>query len=403
MAKIQKKILLLGKTSGTYRTQNLIKMLLDERYIICMVNTDWYSKSRDSYSSVFDRVKAKIFHKTFNILVLIEVLIKGFNADLIYILPMNSNMINTALRVKKVYGTPIISELYISLYDTLVHDRKRLQDNTKRSDYLKKLDRMLIEESDCLIHLSRYELDYIAQLVGASIDPNRVKIFPLAIEEKLTGDTVEDSDNIFRMCWWGNYSPLHGLEKILIAMEILKSQGHKIKLDIWGPTESSEPYVKIVQELNLSQEISFHPSDYSTEIQKYLTQYCDLALGIFGDSGKAKNAIANKVIDAMAMKIPVLTMDNPCLWELLKPTELFTCPNEPEEMAKKILEIAANPSKLEETALAGHLRYLETFTVKQYSKNVLELIKHITEPTKAQDNDRVIDLGYPAGPDGTRY
>jgi glycosyltransferase involved in cell wall biosynthesis len=403
MAQIQKKILLLGKTSGTYRTQNLIKTLLDERYILCIVNTEWYSKSRDGYSSFFDKIKAKILYKTFNILTLAEVLIKGSNADLIYILPMNSNMINTALRIKKVYGTPIISELYISLYDTLVHDRKRLKDNTKRSDYLKKLDRMLIEESDCLIHLSSYELDYISKLVGASIDPDRVKIFPLAIEEKLTADTVDDSDNTFRMCWWGNYSPLHGLEKILLAIEILKSQGHKIKLDIWGPTEYSEPYVKTVQEMNLSQEISFHPSDYSTKLQEYLARYCDLALGIFGDSGKAKNAIANKVIDAMAMKIPVLTMDSPCLWEFLKPTELFTCPNEPEEMAKKILEIAANPAKLKDTALAGHLRYLETFTVKQYSKNVLELVKHITEPKQVQDKDGAIDLGYPAGPDGTRY
>jgi glycosyltransferase involved in cell wall biosynthesis len=380
MVKIQK-ILLLGKISGTYRTQNLIKTLLDEQYILSIINTEWYSRSSIKYSSFFDKVKAKILYRTVDILTLIEVLIKSSNADLIYILPMNSSMINIALRIKNVFGTPIISELYISLYDTMVHDRNRLEDNTKHSDYLKKLDRMLIEESDCLIHLSSYELDYISKLVGASIDPNRVRILPLAIEEKLTADPVEDLDNTFRMCWWGNYSPLHGLEKILLALEILKFQGHKIKLDIWGPTEYSDPYIKIVKEKNLSQEISFHPSDYSINLQEYLTRYCDLALGIFGDSGKAKNAIANKVIDAMAMKIPVLTMDSPCLWELLKPTELFTCPNEPEEMAKKILEIAANPENSKKIALAGHLRYLETFTVKQYSKNVLELIAAILNRT----------------------
>jgi glycosyltransferase involved in cell wall biosynthesis len=375
------KILLLGKVSGTYRTQNLIKTLLDEQYILSLVNTEWYSKSTIKYSSIFDKIKAKILYRTVDILTFIEVLIKSSNADLIYILPMNSNMINTALRIKKNFGAPIISELYISLYDTMVHDRNRLKDKTKHSEYIRKLDRMLIEESDLLIHLSSHELDYISTLVGASIDPDRVKILPLAIEEKLTADTVEDLDKTFRMCWWGNYSPLHGLEKILLTIEILKSQGHKIKLDIWGPTEYSDPYIKIVQEKNLSQEISFHPSDYSIKLQEYLTRYCDLALGIFGDSGKAKNAIANKVIDAMAMKIPVLTMDSPCLWELLKPTELFTCPNEPEEMAKKIIEIAANPEKSKKTALAGHLRYLETFTVKQYSKNVLELIKTILHKT----------------------
>jgi glycosyltransferase involved in cell wall biosynthesis len=403
MAWTQKKILLLGKTSGTYRTQNLIKTLLDERYLISIASTEWYSKPRGDYSSIFDKIKAKILYKTFNILTLIEVLIKGSKADLIYILPMNSNMINTALRIKKLYGTPIISELYISLYDTLVHDRKRLEDNTKRSDYLKKLDRMLIEESDYLIHLSNYEFDYISRLVGAKIDASKLKIFPLAIEEKLTTKTIYDPENIFRICWWGNYSPLHGLEKILLVIKILKLQGHKIKLDLWGPEELSTPYVQAVQDMDLSQEVSFHGSDYSIKLQEYLIRYCDLALGIFGDSGKAKNAVANKVIDAMAMKLPVLTMDSPCLWEFFDNSNIFTCSNEPEEMAKKILEISADPENLKRTALAGHLRYLETFTVTQYSKNILELVKHVTEPKQVLSKDEAIDSSDKAKVENVRY
>jgi glycosyltransferase involved in cell wall biosynthesis len=404
MVRIRKRILLLGKTAGTYRTQNLIKALLDERYILSIASTEWYSKPREAYSSHFDKIKGRFLNKIFNILILIETLIRGSTADLIYILPMNSDMINTALRVKRLHGTPIISELYISLYDTLVHDRKKLKDNTGRSEYLKHLDKMLIEKSDYLVHLSNHEFNYISKLVGANIDPDRLKIFPLAIEEKLVADTIiEDSENIFRMCWWGHFSPLHGLEKIFIATKILKSQGHKIRLDIWGPTDFSDPYVEMAKEMGLSEEISFHGSDYSTKLQEYLTHYCDLALGIFGDSGKAQNAVANKVVDAMAMRLPVLTMDSPCLWEFFEPTDIFACSNEPEEMARKIVEIAANRENLKKTAFAGHVRYLETFTVKQYSKKVLELVKNVIESKQTQEKNGATDLGYPPGVDSARY
>jgi glycosyltransferase involved in cell wall biosynthesis len=402
MVQTRKKILLLGKLSGTYRTQNLIKSLLDDRYILSIASTEWYSKPRDAYTSIFDKIKGKTLHKIFYFLTFIEAIIKGSKADLVYILPMNSNMIEIAIILKKIYGTPIVSELYISLYDTLVNDRKKLKDNTKRSEYLRKIDRMLIEKSDFLIHLSNHEFNYISKLVGANINPSRLKIFPLAIEVKLTANNVVDPENIFRMCWWGNYSPLHGLEKIFIAIKILKSQGHKIRLDVWGPQDLSNPYVTVAKEMSLSEEIIFHPSDYSIKLQEYLTHYCDLALGIFGDSGKAKNAVANKVIDATAMKLPVLTMDSPCLWEFFEPTEIFTCSNKPEEMAQKISEILIDPENLKATASAGHLRYLETFTVKQYSKKVLELVKDITEPKK-QDSDEGINLGYPTGIDNTRY
>lgn len=375
----RKKILLLGKMSGTYRTQNLVKTLLDDRHILSIVNTEWYSSYTESYSSISEKILSRILPKIYYFFVLIEALIKGSKADLIYILPMNSSMVNIALILKKIYKTPIISELYISLYDTLVNDTQKVSDSSSHSEHLKKLDRILIEKSDCLIHLSDHEVHYISNLVGANIDSTKLEIIPLAVEEKLIANTIEDPEGTFRLCWWGNYRPLHGLEKILLAIKILKSQGHKIKLDIWGPKEHSDLYIQSVKEMNLSQEVSFHDSDYSIKIQEYLTHYCDLALGIFGDSGKAKNAVANKVIDAMAMKIPVLTMDSPCLWEFLEPTELFTCLNEPEDIARKIIEIEADPILLKNTALAGHSRYLKTFTVGQYSSKVSEIVKSLTE------------------------
>jgi glycosyltransferase involved in cell wall biosynthesis len=373
----RKKILLLGKIAGNYRIQNLVKTLLDDRHILSIANTEWYSSLSNSYPKNPNKILAKILPKIHYFFVLIDALLKGASADLIYVLPMNSNMVDIALLLKRIYGIPIISELYISLYDTLVNDTQRVSQNSSHSEHLKKLDRILIEKSDRLIHLSSHELNYISELVGANIDPSKIEIIPLAVEEKLISETIDDPEGIFRLCWWGNFRPLHGLEKIILSIKILKEQNHRVRLDIWGPIKKKDIYVQIVQEMDLSKEIYFHDSDYSVKIQEYLICYCDLALGIFGDSGKAKNAVANKVIDAMAMKLPVLTMDSPCLWEFLGPKEIFTCLNKPEDIAGKIIEIAADPLLAKKTASAGYMRYLETFTVNQYSRKISELVKNI--------------------------
>jgi hypothetical protein len=87
----RKKILLLGKMSGTYRTQNLVKTLLDDRHILSIANTEWYSDFTDSYSSIADKILSRVLPKIYYFFVLIEALLKGSKANLIYILPMNSN------------------------------------------------------------------------------------------------------------------------------------------------------------------------------------------------------------------------------------------------------------------------------------------------------------------------
>ena len=62
-----------------------------------------------------------------------------------------------------------------------------------------------------------------------------------------------------------------------------------------------------------------------------------MALGVFGQSRKAKTVISNKVVEACSMKIPVLTGFAIGMDEFFDPDEnIYFCRNEIHDMAKKI-------------------------------------------------------------------
>lgn len=74
----------------------------------------------------------------------------------------------------------------------------------------------------------------------------------------------------------------------------------------------------------------------------YLIENCDLALGIFGNTNKAINAVPNKLIEALAMGIPTLTMNSPALREFFNPeTDFWTCEPFPESIAEKFWQSLA--------------------------------------------------------------
>jgi glycosyltransferase involved in cell wall biosynthesis len=372
-----KKILLLGNVNGACRSQVLIKTLLGNQLVLSIVGTKWYADFTSSNTTVINPENKKTITKLARLLTGIEALLKAYHADAIYIMAMNNSTIALALILKRLYNIPIIVDFYISLYDTRVRDRKVVAENSKQAKKLKALDRLLIEKSDILIHPSKHELKYIADLVGANLDFAKVKILPLITEKKPLANPIAAPDGVFRLCWWGTYIPIHGLDKIIATLDILNHRGFKFRLDIFGvPGVGDDFYKQMAKEMNLWSEVCFHEKETfaNGQLQNYLTHYCDLALGIFGDSDKAKNAVANKVIDALAMQLPILTMESLALWEFFQPGEIFTCANSPESIADKIVEIAADPVKRIAQAKAGYTRYLETFTEEQYAKSIASLV-----------------------------
>lgn len=369
--KKQTKVLIYGNVYRDYRSQTLVKILLDSGYHVSLVCPDFYlSRSLSLLKFLY----------------LIELLIKVYFADVVYLAPMNSRFIRSAIWAAKIFRKQLITEMYISIYDTFVRDQKilkgkQIEPGSRQAKGMLAKDILALTKSDFIIHTASHELSYWEKLLNIKIAQEKVFIAPNFNVSQLIHNRKNPDDN-FKICWWGTFIPLHGLENILQAMKILQAKQLKFSCNLFGiDNESFSKYaekIKVEQLENcvyLSKDLSF--TDNS--LPKYLINNCDLALGIFGNTDKAYNAVPNKLVEALSMGIPTLTMNSPALNEFFEPErDLWTCEADPESMAQAILKIAnntANPVNWEQT----RQKVLETFSVTRYQEVVETAIKKASQ------------------------
>lgn len=381
------KVLVIGEVYGSYRAQSLIRGLLEHQseYVFSRASRAFYSEKQSCENCTF-LTKAKIWINNVFLraltpfFFLLEISVKALFADIIYLLPMNLRLFPHVYFFKVIYQKPLIIDLYISIYDTVIDTGKVEELGFLSHWFYSHLDRWGITKSDLLIHHSWCELEHIANLVGVNdINEEKVRILPLAVEPRSLADLTPSAGEIFRVCWWGSLIPLHGLDKMIRAIGVLVKENFPIRFDIFAmPSSKIQSYLKLVASLELENAVEIHVDKtfINGKLEPYLVHQCDLALGVFGDSSKAQNAIVNKVVDALALQLPVLTRPSPAINEFLNPeTDLFVCESTPKAIADAVRAIANDPEERKRRAYAGHSRYLSTFTITRYIQEVLSCLK----------------------------
>lgn len=366
------KILLYGNIYRDYRSQTLIKLLLDLKYHVSLVCPDFFCAGRP---------KSR-FEKGLLLFSLIELFLKAAFADIIYLPPMNTRYIKSAALAAKVFRKKLVTEMYISIYDTYVNDQKplngkRVEPGSKKAKDMLAKDIIALTKSDYIIHTTSHELDYWEKLFNVQRDRSRVFIAPNCNVSSLVSERKFLQDEILKICWWGTFIPLHGLDNILEALKLLQKQGMPFNCTLFGVDNSLFiKYQKKIQQEQLQEQVLLRKdlnfSDGS--LPKHLVSQCDLALGIFGNTDKALNTVPNKLIEALSMAIPTLTMSSPALTEFFSPKDLWTCSPTPESIAHSITKIAkraADPVDWQQT----RQKVLDTFSVTRYQQVVNEVIE----------------------------
>ena len=365
------KILLYGNVVGSYRSQNLVKFLLDSGYRISLLSPDFYTEHGEK-KSLF----AKLARMILSGYRFVELFIQTALADIVYVLPLNTQLIKPVGLACRLCGAKLITEMYISRYDTLVRERQEIEANSVLANKAKASDITALTQSDYVVHLSRYELQYWGDLLNIKIDFDKVLIAPLFCEPDLINfQSSHVFDGVLNIFWWGTFIPTHGLDVILQALIILKQKQIKYTCHLFGiPPKGKEhlfkDYETQIETADLGDRVFLRKdlrfSDNS--LPRYLAENCDVALGIFGRTEKAKAAIPNKLVEALTMGIPILTMDTPALEEFFDPdTDLWTCGSDPDAIAEALSAIA-NQTAPQVNWEKTQQKVLDLFNLTQYQK-----------------------------------
>lgn len=270
---------------------------------------------------------------------------------------------------------PIIFDALTSLYDSLVYDRKTVKRNSFGALYFWFIDWLACRLANEVVCDTKAHADYFSQnfhikrskfqhiYIGS--DDDAVK--PLNKKEK--------NNSNFTVHFHGFFNPLQGVPYIINAAKILEKDN--VKFNIIGSGQGYDNIVKLAHDIKANN-VSFIPPVPYEKLREYMGQ-ADVCLGVFGDSDKTRRVISNKVYEALATRMPLITSRTEAIEELLtdKKNVLLCKVSSSADLAYKILELKNNPDLKTKIADNGYELFLTKLRPSVIGKELLNLAESI--------------------------
>jgi glycosyltransferase involved in cell wall biosynthesis len=208
---------------------------------------------------------------------------------------------------------------------------------------LERIDRHSFRSADLVVADTDAHAQFLRQLTGRT----DIAVCFVGAEERLFSRGWEPPAS-FSALFVGKLIPLQGVETILAAARLAP----EIAFRIVGTGQLA----KLVDERPANVD---HVPWIEYELLPAELQRAGCALGIFGTTQKAQRVIPNKVFQALACALPVVTADTPAARELLVDGEsaLLVPPGDPAALAGAVQRLAADPALARRIAAGGRAAY----------------------------------------------
>jgi glycosyltransferase involved in cell wall biosynthesis len=285
-----KNIYIIGDIKGEYRTQNLIKYLIDTQYNVYYNGLKKYQKENESH--LFFKVKqytSFIFSFMTSFLYRFYLI---YISDVVILSALNSSKIIEVL-LAKLFGKYVVVDFYVSDYDSKVFDRKMYKESSVFAKLIYLKEKFILKSANKAIFLTHTESKRYQSLLKLELDTSRISIIPVCVskrhEARLKYYNIKKEK--ISICWWGTYIPLHGIEVIIDAANILAKSKLNFEIILFGNSrEKSKEYLEMIEAKGLTNYVKII-NEYTFnngKLEKYLVDNCDMSLGNFGQSEKSK-------------------------------------------------------------------------------------------------------------------
>ena len=231
----------------------------------------------------------------------------------------------------------IIFDAFISLYDTMVSDRKMLKENSFFSKIVFWLDKLSCWFADTVILDTNAHIDFFHKTFNVPKE-KMVRIFASADEDIFYAREIDKENDKFNVLFIGKYTPLHGIEYIVEAAEILK-KSQDIHFTFIGKGQLY-PEIRSIVKYNHLDNIEFIDWVEYEKLPDHIGK-ADVCLGVFSASEKASRVIPNKVFQSMAMGKVVVTARTPGIAEGLRDEDnaILCNPADPIDLSNAIIKV----------------------------------------------------------------
>jgi glycosyltransferase involved in cell wall biosynthesis len=281
---------------------------------------------------------------------------------------------------RRLTDRPILFDAFLLTHDTLVEDRERFRRGSILARLALALDRVGARAADRILVDTAAQAHLVSQTIGLPGDRVR-PLFVSCNEDLFYPGVVPDrpADERFHILTYGTYQPLHGMDTVVAAAQLLADQPGMA----WRIIGRGQCYPKVqalVERWGLTQVALEPPIPYGELPAAIAT--ADVCLGgPFGTTPKAQRVITGKTFQFMAMAKPVIVSDTQANRELLAPENdaVFVPPGDPGALAAAVDALRRDPARRNRLAAAGRATYLARASEAVIEEQLARLIAELVE------------------------
>jgi glycosyltransferase involved in cell wall biosynthesis len=265
-----------------------------------------------------------------------------------------------------------VIDAFTSLYDSAVYDRGIARPGSLSARRYWWIDWLAVRLADVVLVDTDQHRDYFISEFGAP--EARLRGIPVGAScEWFDTPTAQSSDDGMLISFYGTYIPLHGIDTILHAADLLSHQPH-LRFEIIGRGQTYKAMQQLAATLNLLQ-VTFVDSVPAADLPGLVAR-ADICLGIFGTTEKTTRVVPNKVYQTLALGKPVITADTPAVRELFTPDEHLTVvpAGDASALASAIEGLAADFERRAALSKAGRTYAAAEFSEQPLGRRLLEAL-----------------------------
>jgi glycosyltransferase involved in cell wall biosynthesis len=259
---------------------------------------------------------------------------------------------------------PLVFDAFLSLYDSMVCDRKTVKKGSVTGHLLHFFDKMSCNMADRVLLDTQAHIEYFHREFG--IDKEKFIRIWIGCDDELFSFRPSRKQSDFTVCFHGKFIPLQGVQYILKAASILDGKGVFFRIIGDGQTFEELQQVALDQGIGNVEFLGLLPIE---DIPRHQLQ-CHVGLGIFGDTEKAKRVIPNKLYEIVSLRVPSITGDSEAIRELFSDGEnCILCEMaDAESLANAIMRLKSDNVLRERIGQGGFTLYRQNCTPKVLGK-----------------------------------
>jgi len=258
------------------------------------------------------------------------------------------------------FGRRVIFDVFISLYNSEIEDRKKNQIFSVRAAYYWSIDWLSMHLA-CKLLIDTYaHRDFLSKKFG--ISKEKFVVIYVGSDNSIVYPIEKEVGEKFIVHFHGTGTPLQGVPYILEAAELLK-KNKNIEFRMYGISGSDTENVHFFDR--------FPYRDMSNKLSK-----ADIVLGIFGNTQKTQLVIPNKVFEGWAARKPVITAKTMAVLEIAQEDieiVLSEAANG-KTLAKNIVKLIHRKDLMNTVAQAGYKMYKDKLTPDALVRNFIQCL-----------------------------